>query len=173
MTRLEKSGLAEKELAYSVLSLTGCCSIQIRVHTKNCNHKNFNWRTFQGPPTRSYNFTDSTKMHIPSLFYLGFKAWTDCLTNFSTFFSSLVLNCIRHWALCVNNLYTIPPLTTKKHQKTLSRPLHSKLKKIQGLFKDLLRNLRIFQGKMEFKDFSRTSPKMQGLFKTVWTLNNA
>ena len=25
--------------------------------------------------------------------------------------------------------------TTKKHQKTLSRPLHSKLKKIQGLFK--------------------------------------
>ena len=104
---------------------------------------------------RSYNFTDSTKMHIPSLFYLGFKAWTDCLTNFSTFFSSLVLNCTRHWALCVNNLYTIPPWTTKKHQKTLSRPLHSKLKKIQGLFKDLLRNLRIFQGKMEFKDFSR------------------
>jgi len=38
MTRLEKSGLAEKELASSVLSLTGCCSIQIRVHTKNCNH---------------------------------------------------------------------------------------------------------------------------------------
>ena len=25
--------------------------------------------------------------------------------------------------------------TTKKHKKTLSRPLHSKLKKIQGLFK--------------------------------------
>ena len=25
--------------------------------------------------------------------------------------------------------------TTKMHQKTLSRPLHSKLKKIQGLFK--------------------------------------
>ena len=60
--------------------------------------------------------------------------------------------------------------TTKKHQKTLSRPLHSKLKKIQGLFKDLHRNLRTFQGKMEFKDFSRTSPKIQGLFKTVQTL---
>ena len=45
--------------------------------------------------------------------------------------------------------------TTKKHQKNLSRPLHSKLKKIQGLFKDLYRNLRTFQGKMEFKDFSR------------------
>ena len=46
--------------------------------------------------------------------------------------------------------------TTKKHQKTLSRPLHSKLKKIQGLFKDLHNNLRTFQGTMEFKDFSRT-----------------
>ena len=60
--------------------------------------------------------------------------------------------------------------TTKKHQKTLSRPLHSKLKKIQGLFKDLHRNLRTFQGKMEFKDFSRTSSNIQGLFKTVRTL---
>ena len=60
--------------------------------------------------------------------------------------------------------------TTKKHQKILSRLLHSKLKKIQALFKDLHRNLRTFQGKMEFKDFSRTSPKIQGLFKTVQTL---
>ena len=31
-------------------------------------------------------------------------------------------------------------------------------------------NSRTFQGKMEFKDFSRTSPKIQGLFKTVRTL---
>ena len=46
--------------------------------------------------------------------------------------------------------------TTKKHQKTLSEPLHSKLKKIQGLLKDLHRNVRSFQGKMEF---------IQGLFK--------
>ena len=54
--------------------------------------------------------------------------------------------------------------TTKKHQKTLSRPLHSKLKKIQGLFKDLHRNIRTFQGNVKglfkdfpfkFKDFSR------------------
>ena len=60
--------------------------------------------------------------------------------------------------------------TTKKHQKILSRLLHSKLKKIQALFKDLHRNLRTFQGKMEFKDFSRTSPKRQGLFKTVRAL---
>ena len=49
--------------------------------------------------------------------------------------------------------------------------LNSKLKKIQGLFKDLHRNLRTFQGKMEFKDFSRTSPKIQGLLKTVRTLS--
>ena len=42
--------------------------------------------------------------------------------------------------------------TTKKYQKTLSRPLHFKLKKIQGLFKDLHRNVRTFQGKTEFKD---------------------
>ena len=33
--------------------------------------------------------------------------------------------------------------------------------------KDLHINLRNFQGKMEFKDFSRTSPKIQGLLKTV------
>ena len=55
--------------------------------------------------------------------------------------------------------------TTKKHQKILSRLLHSKLKKIQALFKDLHRNLRTFQGKwnsrtfqglpLKFKDFSR------------------
>ena len=44
---------------------------------------------------------------------------------------------------------------TKKHQIILSRPLHSKLKKIQGLFKDLHRNLRTFQGlPLKFKDFS-------------------
>ena len=61
--------------------------------------------------------------------------------------------------------------TTKKHQKTLSESLHSKLKKIQGLLKDLHRNVRSFQGKMEFKDFSRNSPEIQGLFKTVRNLN--
>ena len=60
--------------------------------------------------------------------------------------------------------------TTKKHQKILSRLLHSKLKKIQALFKDLHRNLRTFQGKMEFKDFSRTSSKIQRLFKRGQTL---
>ena len=53
----------------------------------------------------------------------------------------------------------------------VSTPLFLKLKKIQGLFKDLHRNSRTFQGKMEFKDFSRTPPKIQGLFKTVRTLS--
>ena len=43
----------------------------------------------------------------------------------------------------------------KSIKKTLSRPLHSKLKKIQGLFKDWHSDLRTFQGKMELKDFSR------------------
>ena len=53
----------------------------------------------------------------------------------------------------------------------VSTPLFLKLKKIQGLFKDFHRNSRTFQGKMEFKDFSRTPPKIQGLFKTVRTLD--
>ena len=53
--------------------------------------------------------------------------------------------------------------TTKEHQKTLSRPLHPKLNKIQALvkkFKDFSRKNGI-QGL--FKDF----PKIQGLLKTV------
>jgi len=45
---------------------------------------------------------------------------------------------------------------TKKHQIILSRPLHSKLKKIQGLAQ-------------KFKDFSRKNG-IQGLFKTVKTM---
>ena len=45
--------------------------------------------------------------------------------------------------------------TTKKHQNILSRPLHSKLKKIQGLFKEKW-NSRTFQGlPLKFSDFSR------------------
>jgi len=38
------------------------------------------------------------------------------------------------------------------------------------MFKDLHRNSMTFQGKMKFKDFSRTPPEIQGLFKTVQTL---
>ena len=37
------------------------------------------------------------------------------------------------------------------------------------LFK-LEENSRTFQGNIEFNEFSRTSPNMQGLFKTVQTL---
>ena len=45
--------------------------------------------------------------------------------------------------------------TTKKHQKILSRQLHSKLKKIQGLFEE----------EWNSRDFSRTSLNIQGLFQ--------
>ena len=56
-------------------------------------------------------------------------------------------------------MFYILSWTTKKHKKILSRPLHSKLKKIQGLFKDFLLNSRAFQGlPLKFKGFSRTSP---------------
>ena len=45
--------------------------------------------------------------------------------------------------------------TTKNDQKTLSRSLHSKLKKITGLFKEKW-NSRTFQElPLKFKDFSR------------------
>ena len=47
----------------------------------------------------------------------------------------------------------IPPWTTKKHSKTLSRSLHSKVKKIQGLAQNL-------------KDFSRKNG-IQGIFKDL------
>ena len=50
--------------------------------------------------------------------------------------------------------------TTKKLQKNTFQAT---------TFKDE-ENSRTFQGKMEFKDFARTSPKIQGLFKTVRTL---
>ena len=49
--------------------------------------------------------------------------------------------------------------TTKKHQKTLSRLLHSKLKKIQGLAQ-------------KFKDFSRKNG-IQGIFKDFSSENPA
>ena len=55
--------------------------------------------------------------------------------------------------------------TSKKHQKIFSSSLHSKLKKIQGLFKDLHRNLRAFEGKMETTDFLRTTPKILRTFQ--------
>ena len=56
------------------------------------------------------------------------------------------------------------------NQKALKNSLRATtftLKKIQALFKELHRNLRTYQGKMEFKDFSTTSPKIQGLLNCV------
>ena len=64
--------------------------------------------------------------------------------------------------------------TTKKHQKILSRPLHSKLKKIRGLFKDLHRNLRNSQGKNGiqglFKDFLKNSRIFQDCANPAFSL---
>ena len=45
--------------------------------------------------------------------------------------------------------------TSKKHQKTLSKPLHSKLKTTQERFKEKW-NIRTSKGlALKFKDFSR------------------
>ena len=59
-------------------------------------------------------------------------------------------------------------LNRKRIPKSMQRnllltPLYLKFKKIQVPFMDLHRNSRTFQGKMEFKDFSRTPPEIQGL----------
>ena len=93
-----------------------------------------------------------------STFLMVFKCYKCvCSISFSTFLSFLVIGCF----------YTrVLEFEGALHRKRI----FLKLKKIQGLFKDLHRNSRTFQGKMEFKDFSRTPPKIQGLFKTVRTL---
>ena len=44
------------------------------------------------------------------------------------------------------------------------------MKKISGLFKDSHRQFKDYSRKMEFKDYSMTSPKIQRLSKTVQTL---
>ena len=50
--------------------------------------------------------------------------------------------------------------TTKKHQNS-----------VQATTFKVKESSRTFQGlAQKFKDFSRTSPNIQGLFKTVWTL---
>ena len=41
--------------------------------------------------------------------------------------------------------------TTEKQQNTLSRPLHLKFKKIQGLFKDFAQKLKDFSRKNGFQ----------------------
>ena len=55
---------------------------------------------------------------------------------------------------------------TKSIQKTFqSTTFRVEENSLQGLFKDLHRHLRTFQGKMEFKNLLRTFPNIQGLFK--------
>ena len=63
-------------------------------------------------------------------------------------------------------IYTLL-LDNQKALKTVSRPLHSKLKKFLRLFKDLHRNLRTFKK----NGIQGLPPKIQRLFKTVQTLD--
>ena len=98
-------------------------------------------------------------MHIHSPSSQDFKAGTVSSTNSFTLFYKIFNFSELEFVSCLGQPKSIL-------KKTLSRPLLSELKKIQGHFKDLHRNLKTFQGKMEFKDFSRTPPKIQGLFKT-------
>ena len=55
-------------------------------------------------------------------------------------------------------------ISVLENQKALKNTLRLKSKKIQGPFKDLHKNLWTFQGKMEFKDFPWTSPKIRTLY---------
>ena len=57
-------------------------------------------------------------------------------------------------------IYTLL-LDNQKALKTVSRPLHSKLKKFLRLFKDLHRNLRTFKKKWN----SRTPPENSKTFQ--------
>ena len=57
------------------------------------------------------------------------------------------------------------PKIIKKHFP--GNYIHSELEEILQTFQDLHRNLTTFQGKMEFKDFSKTFLKIQVFFKTV------
>ena len=106
-----------------------------------------------------------------STFLMVFKCYKCvCSISFSTFLSFLVIGCFYTRVLQFEGALHRKRIPQSMQSNLVSTPLFLKLKKIQGLFKDLHRNSRTFQGKMEFKDFSRTPPKIQGLFKTVRTL---
>ena len=106
-----------------------------------------------------------------STFLMVFKCYKCvCSISFSTFLSFLVIGCFYTRVLEFEGALHRKRIPYSMQSNLVSTPLFLKLKKIQGLFKDLHRNSRTFQGKMEFKDFSRTPPKIQGLFKTVRTL---
>ena len=108
-----------------------------------------------------------------STFLMVFKCYKCvCSISFSTFLSFLVIGCFYTRVLEFEGALHRKRIPYSMQSNLVSTPLFLKLKKIQGLFKDLHRNSRTFQGKMEFKDFSRTPPKIQGLFKTVRTLQS-
>ena len=58
-------------------------------------------------------------------------------------------------------------LDKQKASKNSFQVTTFKVEENSRTFQGLAQKLRIFEGKMEFKDFSRTFPKIQGLFKTV------
>ena len=108
-----------------------------------------------------------------STFLMVFKCYKCvCSISFSTFLSFLVIGCFYTRVLEFEGALHRKRIPYSMQSNLVSTPLFLKLKKTQGLFKDLHRNSRTFQGKMEFKDFSRTPPKIQGLFKTVRTLQS-
>ena len=49
----------------------------------------------------------------------------------------------------------------KDNQKAVTNTFQGTTFKFEGSFQDLYRNVRTFQEKMEFKDFSRTPPKVK------------
>ena len=130
---------------------------------------------FQGPPTRNVisQIEQKCTFSVHSNRTIRLELFPHQLYIFQFTCLKLIVNsCIKQTTLYVNHFDLSSVLENQKAlKKTLSRPPHSKLKKIQGLLKDLRRNLKTLQGKMEFKDFSRTLPKIQGLLKTVRTLD--
>ena len=126
---------------------------------------------FQGPPTRKVISQIVQKCTFQSIL-IGLKGLSCLLHQLLYIFQfsclKLIVNCCikqKRFAQITINFSQLWFSTTRKAWKPLSRPLRSKLKKIQGLFKGWHRNLRTFQEKWN----PRTSPKFQGLFKTVRT----
>ena len=58
----------------------------------------------------------------------------------------------------------------KASKNTFQATFTFKVEENSGTFQGLAKKFKDFSGKMEFKNFSRTSPKIQELFKTLRTL---
>ena len=93
------------------------------------------------------------------------------LLHFSVHLSCLIISCFYNRVLqCLKLLYTGKE-NQSMHSKIGFDASTFKVEENSRTFQGLIhRNSMTFQGKMEFKDFSRTPPKIQGLFKTVRTL---